>query len=74
MCGAVYVNAQNGNTNSNAGAQATNKLTPTGMVGVGTMTPRSELEVIGKTDLKGELEVQEKAVFNKELHVGEKGY
>ena len=51
--------AQNGNSNGNgnSNANATNKLQPTGMVGVGTTSPSSELEVVGKTDLKGPLDV-----------------
>ena len=53
------INAQNGNSNSNANGNvnATNKLQPTGMVGVGTTNPSSELEVVGKTDLKRALDV-----------------
>ncbi|MBL4651602.1 MAG: hypothetical protein JKY53_01890 [Flavobacteriales bacterium] len=53
------ISAQNGNANSNANgnANATNKLQPTGMVGVGTTNPSSELEVVGKTDLKGALDI-----------------
>ncbi|MBL4652559.1 MAG: hypothetical protein JKY53_06795 [Flavobacteriales bacterium] len=64
--------AQNGNSNSNAGGNgngATNKLTPTGKIGIGTMSPNSEFEVIGKTDLKGEMEVSGKVNMKDSLKV-----